>query len=244
MKYIPKLTKRYVNIEPLDGCLHKRKINVPYAIEVISEVYGDVLPLLDNNSLVYGGIIRDIIAGMFPLIGDLDIVTSNISYPTVVEKFSSCNKITWKPKLRSKPYTERTYIGALTNFETYDGNRIQIIKSANKIMDVIASTDLVCCGVVMTHVGDVFEVIRGAEDDCNKRILTINKNGNIRYEDINERIKKLVKRGWKSEINMSEVKKICNKNRRSPSRKKSHFNLAEEVKKLGTKKRRIWSKNE
>ena len=217
MRYVPTTLKKQTNTEPLYGCLHKRRIDISYAIEIISEMYGDVLPLLDSNSLIYGGIIRDIVAGMFPLVGDLDIVTSNMSYTTVVSNLSSCNKITWKPKTQNNIYRGKSYVGSLSNFETHDGKSIQIIRPMRGVVDVLESTDLVCCGVVMTHDGEVFEVVNGAENACRNRILTINSSGSI-DANINERIKKLVYRGWKSKISTSEIKKMCNKKRHNNKR--------------------------
>jgi len=211
MKYIPPEIKISTENGPLDGCLYRKDIDIPYAIEIVSELYGDVIPLLDKHSLVYGGIIRDIIAGMFPLVGDLDIIASRRSYLPTVKRFKSCNKIDKQLNhTGTKSYSELVSIGSVSNFKTRGGNSIQLIKATGKISDVLNTTDLVCCGVVMTNCGKVFEVVHGAEEACDRRILTLNTNGKIRHKEVEERVNKLVKRGWKSEVDMSEVKKLEN----------------------------------
>ena len=194
----------------LDSLTYTKKVDIPYAVEIISEIYGDVLPLLNSGSIIYGGIIRDIIADMFPLQGDLDIITPSDNYSPIVEKFSHCNKIVSSLGLPLSRcgYTRNTPLRSLRNFKTYDGRSIQVMSAAKSVLDVINSTDLVCCGVVMTHEGEVFEVISGAEEECRKRILTINKRGKIDINITTKRIKKLVGRGWESNVNMSELKRM------------------------------------
>ncbi len=50
------------------------KIEFSDAVELISEKFDNALELADKDALVYGGAVRDLVAGL-PLKGDLDIVS-------------------------------------------------------------------------------------------------------------------------------------------------------------------------
>lgn len=58
------------------------------------------------------------------------------------------------------------------------------------------AVDFVCCGVMMTRRGSIFELIKGAVEDCSKRVLRRTKI-ECAPETTMGRIKKLVNRGWK-----------------------------------------------
>ena len=70
-----------------------RIIDTPHVIEMISERFDDALELMGKMSLVYGGALRDILAGL-PIGGDLDIVVNNYVFHDVVATFQSSYKWT------------------------------------------------------------------------------------------------------------------------------------------------------
>ena len=132
-----------VHTDPLEGSIHKRQIDLPYAIEIVAELYGDVIPLLNKNSLIFGGIVRDIVANMFPLCGDLDIVTYTANYVDVTRLFDSCNKITayTKKSDNNLRYNRKPNVGMVHNYKTFDGKRIQVIGATDSILNLITSVD-------------------------------------------------------------------------------------------------------
>ena len=70
-----------------------RIIDIPHAMEIISERFDDALELMGNDDLVYGGAVRDIIAGL-PIEGDLDIAVNIHTYHKIVAAFGSSPKWT------------------------------------------------------------------------------------------------------------------------------------------------------
>ena len=190
-------------------CGYKRLIDMPHAIDIISETYGDVLPLLTDNSYIFGGAIRDVIADMLPLEGDLDIVVDKNDGHELINTFYSCNKIaTINRQKASNKYPENLPIISVNNFVTTSGKIVQVIVAENDVLEVPLKVDFTCCGVAMSKTGEVFEIIRGAEKACKQHTLDINKSHKI--TDVNgfeDRLSKLTNRGWKSKINITKIKK-------------------------------------
>lgn len=230
---------------------YKVKINVPNAIELISETFDGVLDYMSSEMLVFGGALRDIIAG-FGLHYDLDIATSQPEgerfvhcletsskwiEECVVTQYKERDKITKNDTLDiilphsigngmldldknisyiTKPMNSN-YNNGIQNVRTFinsSGRKLQIIMSKSDLFTleetsptfIVETVDFICCGIIMDMNGNVYEIIEGAKDDCIKKILRINKNANIEFDNLNKRIKKFVARGWKSEINLAKIK--------------------------------------
>ena len=70
-----------------------KKIEVTSTAEIIAERFDDALDLMHRNALVYGGAIRDIVAGL-PILGDLDIAAAGVIYSHTVSFFRMSSKWT------------------------------------------------------------------------------------------------------------------------------------------------------
>lgn len=230
-----------------------RKIDAPWVLEVITERFG-FLPIdaMTDQSLIYGGAIRDSFAGI-ALRGDLDIVVSPNHYASMVKTIDSSSRWTrlrwdllssaptpdrhpipdfdpgkpvryksYKPKssvevVRTRPqYGEHLPLKEITRFINVQGIELEIIAAKpdvcgdeESVIAVPAKVDIICCGLVMDRSGDIYEVVESAYEDCKNRILRFNKPviDIVDLPRMEERIKKLEKRGWKSEIKTAGIKK-------------------------------------
>jgi hypothetical protein len=204
------------------------KIEFSDAVEIISEKFDNALELTDKDALVYGGAVRDMVAGL-PLKGDLDIVSSYESYLITLENFRMSGK--WEEegrmgayrrpgahKLSAPPvYRKNKNMGRNIIFKTFGNTKVQLIQAKKKntkdILEanlrIVKDVDIICCGLVMDVNGEIFEVLDNAHNDCLNRILRLNKfSRNLNIDFLQKRIDKLSKRGWKSRINMKRVKKM------------------------------------
>ena len=204
------------------------KIEFSDAVEIISEKFDNALELTDKDALVYGGAIRDMVAGL-PLKGDLDIVSSYESYLITLENFRMSGK--WEEEGRisayrpaipprhsiAPGYRKNKNIGKNITFKTFGDTKVQLIQAKKKntrdILEanlrIVKDVDIICCGLVMDVNGEIFEVLDNAHNDCLNRILRLNKfSRSLNVDFLQKRIEKLSKRGWKSRINMERVKKM------------------------------------
>lgn len=197
-----------------------------WAEEAISERFDDVIDMIPENAVVYGGVLRDIIAGK-ELVGDIDIAVTPGDFDNIVYKFISNPK--WisvsehEDKKKALHYTEGvtspTIIG-MRSFKTLNGITAQLMKVNAKNYDIQEifgasgrNVDIICCGIVMTSNGQVFEVVKGAHEDCKNNILQLNKSRGPSQnpEALNIRIEKLTKRGWKSLITRAQIERYMKK---------------------------------
>ncbi len=202
------------------------KIEFPSAIEIISIKFDDALELANKDAIVYGGVVRDMLAGL-PLSGDLDIIASYDSYYTTLENFRMSGK--WVEDydhrksrmvdeiLRPSGYKDNKNINRTTTFKTFANTKVQLIQAMSQDtkdtfetnLKVVKSVDIICCGLIMDVNGNIFEVLDNAYDDCLNRILRLNKSEHtLNIQTLQERIEKLSDRGWVSKINIEKVKKM------------------------------------
>ena len=199
----------------------------PWVIELISEQFGDAPNMMSINSIIYGGAIRDCLAGK-KLLGDLDIAIPSIEYKSVIEKFVKSPK--WGFIKRSSNYAPLNFSinnkfqedTPIVSFRTLRDKVVQLTKTVvtintplQTVLSFAKEVDIVCCGVLLTNEGRVFETVPGAYEDCKKGLLHLN---NLIYvtdlELFQLRIEKLVARGWRNEIDMDKVIKGINKRNR------------------------------
>ena len=229
---------------------YKVKIDMPNVIELISETFDGVLDYMFPGMLVFGGALRDIIAG-FGLHHDLDIAASHsegkrfIQYletsskwveECVVDQYKKQAK-TMKDKILNivsphsmengmldldrnlpciiKPkFSNYGNVQSVRTFINSSGRKLQIIIGKSNLFTlkehppvlIVKNVDFICCGIMMDIDGNVYEIIEGAKDNCIKKVLHINKNADIEFHNLNKRIKKLTNRGWKSEINLAQIR--------------------------------------
>lgn len=213
-----------------------------WVVELISEQFDDAVNMMTTNSIIYGGAVRDCIAGK-TLLGDLDIAVSSAEYHVLVSRFIKSPK--WVLINRSQknaidnaknfpryklpnPFLpvndshlyENSKISGTTSFRTLGNKIVQImgLSTSNNtpfqtVIHFAKQVDMVCCGIILTSNGKVFEVVPNAYSDCKKNILCLNKTSDINnLERFQSRIEKLVKRGWNNSINMNQIIKKKRKN--------------------------------
>lgn len=107
----------------------------------------------------------------------------------------------------------------LSTFVTFNDKKIQIISTklpGDTIEDslfVARHVDIICCGMIMTTEGVIYEVIPGAYQDCVDKVLHLNETTGsyIDYDRTISRIAKLEKRGWTSKIKEKGLKTFIQK---------------------------------
>ena len=195
-------------------------IEAPWVIDIIDEYFDDAVSMLDETCVIYGGAIRDALAGI-KIEGDLDILIPDWNRSSINGSFISSTR--WSELRKKSNYPEESTLRhLLSSIHTYvnsNGREVQIISPLEKqgtkihefdsdIINVVSSVDIVCCGVMMDIFGNVFEVAKGALDDCKRRELHLSKEldrSKIKTDHMLSRIKKLEKRGW---INKTGINKM------------------------------------
>jgi hypothetical protein len=123
------------------------------------------------------------------------------------------------PAVEKKLYNkEAVPMSGMCVYKTLDDVKAHLIcsKLSHRISGPLASAihlvknvDMVCCGMAMDKEGRVFEIVKGAAEDCKNRVLRLNKDtSNIHIQRIIERIGRLVERGWKNEVDIKQAKSI------------------------------------
>jgi hypothetical protein len=174
------------------------------------------------SSVVYGGAVRDTLAEM-ELKGDLDISVSKFEFQRLSKIFAYHPKwvrIENKETLRliSRSYKKdfiKPSITTIVAFENSANRKLQLISAEGSVSDnrvesaitLARNVDLICCGLIMDSSGRVFEVVPDAFNHCKERILKVNHEGMVtKFENLDERVNKLVSRGWKLEFDVEEEK--------------------------------------
>jgi hypothetical protein len=203
------------------------KIDIPWALPCLEERFDDALTMIGKGCLIYGGAIRDVIADL-PIGGDLDVAVPHNQFNRVLRRFDTSSR--WITQVKkgapmfrnSKAYSEGKLKSLISNMITYidlSGAEVQLVQAAPSrvkdtehdegIMNLIRNVDILCSGVTMNVCGDTTEVVSGAVEDCENRELNINKDLDSKLVDavmLRSRVRKLVKRGWKNNINLDEFK--------------------------------------
>lgn len=195
-------------------------IDAPWIIDIIDEHFDDAVNMLDENCIIYGGAIRDALAGI-KIEGDLDILVPEWNRNAINGSFASSTR--WTELKKKSHYPEESTIRhLLSDVRSYlssSGREVQIITASEKrsdkihefdsnLINVVANVDIICCGVMMDILGNVFEVTKGALNDCKKKELHLSKEidrAKIRTDHMKSRIQKLEKRGWINKINMNKI---------------------------------------
>lgn len=209
--------------------------NTEWVVELISEQFDDAMNMMTPNSVIYGGAVRDCLAGK-DLIGDLDIAVAASEYTTMVNKFVKnpkwvkiSNKYSgahYKKFGSVSPFFgEPQRIGVFTKtpqimtFKTLGNKTVQIIilnptgsDPFQTVTTMVKQVDIVCCGVILTNDNKVFEVVPNAYKDCKKHVLHLNNTCYVKdIDNFKQRIEKLSERGWINEINITKVIRTINR---------------------------------
>lgn len=200
----------------------------PWIIEAIDEQFDNALCNLDPEvCFIYGGAVRDIIAGM-PVMGDLDIIVEGTAFLPTVNMFRYSERWNFKNMTSGAEYAkpspqEKTSSSTIMQIATfYNNSRSELqlmepqkahkaltdtIPCSRAVWDVVQSVDIRCCGVLLSLSGELYEVVPGAMDDCHKRQLCENQSVEktvINGERLRKRVAKLIKRGWCNTINLDK----------------------------------------
>lgn len=203
----------------------------PWIMEALQEKFADALVLLDEECIVYGGALRDLLAGL-PIGGDLDLAIPQSHMNTMRGRFN--DSVRWKsenqpgvPKLAlfggsGTPTTAKKVISKVDTYHNIDGDIVQLISPNTNssmtlsginigIIEMAKNVDIMCCGLLMDSFGNVHEIVPGAIKDSQKRVLNLNNEIQMTdsgVERLAERIKKLVARGWTNNIDTSKIKTV------------------------------------
>ena len=209
-----------------------------WVIELISEQFDDAMNMMTPNSVIYGGAVRDCLAGK-ALLGDLDIAVSASECTTMInkfvknpkwvnvsnklsgahyKKFGSVSPFFGEPK-RTRSYTKTPQI---MTFKTLGNKTVQIIileptgdDPFQTVTTMVKQVDIVCCGVILTNDNKVFEVVPNAYKECKKHVLHLNNTCYVKdIENFKQRIEKLSERGWINEIDINKVIRTVNRRRK------------------------------
>lgn len=187
-------------------------IEAPWVYETISAQFDASLPLLTADAIVFGGAVRDTIAGM-PLKGDMDVVVVESRFAQLRERFEGSNKWRRKNMPRGhKPYNHPDIAGVVEYMNIY-GNTVQIIQARSKpatpalvcSLAAVEHVDFICCGIAMDYRGVIYEVVSGAFDDCVNKVLRANGEVND-FTTFKSRLTKLKGRGWKSKVLLAALR--------------------------------------
>lgn len=195
--------------------------NVEWVQELLMERFGNATELVTSNSIIYGGAIRDCIAGK-ELIGDLDFSVPLSEFNIVINSFLVNTK--WIPTSGLTGYTtddqyqDNASIENISSFKHMGGGIVQLVAASEtrdsaleSAINVARQVDIICCGIVMLSDGRIFETVPGAYEDCIKGILRINPNHKaVKVETIRRRVEKLQNRGWTNTIDIEKVIKAVN----------------------------------
>jgi len=140
----------------------------------------------------------------------------------------------WQPgavPVSSRPssWSPNLPIERIVRFLNQEGAEVEVIQAKGGFLDaeesvieVPKSVDIVCCGLAMDRGGDLYEIVEGAHDQCVERVLRFNETA-LETADLDrtaKRIEKLEKRGFKSEIDLDDVRKRQEKANKGKPKKK------------------------
>lgn len=217
--------------QPVSKYITKIYDTCPWIIERLDAHFDDVLPKLDPNTcFIYGGVVRDAFANL-PFVGDLDILIESENFINMLDTFRFSSRwilkdisegSKYKPPMTAIAELTTTFNG-ITKIATFCDKTnttlqlmcvtkcsreiLDIIPCSRSIWDVVCNVDMCSSGLLMSLNGDVYEAVPQAVSDSCARLLTINQTINKKTIDnkrLNTRVNKLVKRGWKSCINLDE----------------------------------------
>jgi hypothetical protein len=76
------------------GNVKKAKhIHIPWMMEVIEEKFDDIMSIIDERCVIYGGAVRDVVAGK-EILGDIDILVKREDLKSITQIFESCSRWT------------------------------------------------------------------------------------------------------------------------------------------------------
>lgn len=200
-----------------------KSINFNSIIEYIEEQFSNALIYFTDDSIIYGGAIRDLITGM-KIQGDLDVAVPYNNYHLINGRFLSSSNWNIEKNIDTilKGYGVphiRKIIKSISNFIDMDKKSVQLMRVTEtdlllkgfnyNTIKLVQHVDITCCGLFSDIYGNVYECVKNAHQDCIDKVLNINNNivfNEYSIKKLKERIEKLEKRGWKNNININKIK--------------------------------------
>jgi hypothetical protein len=207
----PKLNRKNKGNDDMNSMksrwLERIEITVPF-LEIIDEKFFGVSQFLTENSFIFGGAIVSILLGE-PIFGDIDIAVSQQESSELISNISASPKWIGKGKsdIRSSSYrgsNMEKHVSQIMNFSSFGAAKVQIITSKSVTDDrmedaltVVRGVDFAFCALAVDFQGRIFEVLRGAYDDCLKRVIRIVRDKNeLSNKHLKLRLDKYAKRGF------------------------------------------------
>lgn len=202
-----------------------------WLITAIEEKFDDAIINLEEGCIVYGGAVRDLLAGL-PIGGDCDVAVPSFMFNDIVNRFNT--SVRWVPADpvlnadgstpfgSGNPTTAKKVVSSVRTYKNINGYSVQIIGPENKeniyihdiqtgVVDIVRNVDIVCCGVFTDIFGNLYEIVPGAIEDCKNRVLRFNHDiqaTKASIEALKKRINKLEERGWENNIDLDSIKVV------------------------------------
>lgn len=184
-----------------------KKIFMPEIYKPLIEKFGKLPYCITATSYIYGGAVRDVLAGK-EIKGDLDIAVPSSRIETV-SLIGTIRRLAtgWVIKseiMKNSPYESGPPISKVIDLENKDlGSVAQIIIAERDpsgritpAINIVETVDIVCCGVALDCFGYLYEAVPDAIEHCKAHILVATKNANKDRKLYKQRVKKLRDRGW------------------------------------------------
>jgi len=190
--------------------LEEIKTSIPI-LEILDEKFYGISHLMAREAVIYGGSVIAVLLGD-KILGDVDIAVSQEEAKRQLFHFSQSAKwIATGDQLSHNgrygsdtSFAER--INQIITFQTFDSVIAQVIVANNSEDDftnfdsalrVVRKVDFSACAIAVNSMGQVFETIRGAYDDCMSRTLRIIRpKDEINTYGIKDRVNKYKSRGF------------------------------------------------
>jgi len=110
------------------GNIKKTKhVHIPWMMEAIEEKFDDIMSIIDERCVIYGGAVRDIVAGK-EILGDIDILVKREDLKSITQIFESCSRWTKANRgLISDGYEKIETIKNTISYVNSHGNLAQLI---------------------------------------------------------------------------------------------------------------------
>ena len=190
--------------------LEEIKTSIPI-LEILDEKFYGISHLMARDAVIYGGSVVAILLGD-KILGDVDIAVSQEEAKKQLFYFSQSAKwiATGDQLSRNGKYGSDTSfaerINQIITFQTFDSVVAQVIvansseddfTNFDSALKVVRKVDFSACALVVNSVGQVFEAVRGAYDDCMSRTLRIIRpKDEINTYGIKDRVEKYKSRGF------------------------------------------------
>lgn len=202
-----------------------KELGIEGVAELMAERFDDAIDLMHSDAIVYGGAIRDILAGL-PLEGDLDIATDGHSYRDTVKSFRGSPKWTEKGRrwhslsIATTTKTGRTSSNKPSSFRReppsspYEGASMPVASTTSFVTFNSAKTQIVMSkGQSKDSFDAALEIVRHVDFVCCG--LAMDNTGRIfeviegAYEDCKNKVLRLNK--FTKNINIDNLKERITK---------------------------------